>query len=195
MPAQTAILCLAVWGSWFSFDNTLFSFSYFLDGLNLIPLNNSAEAGHEGAAALQMQLNDAIRAHVQWLIALVDMLDEDRKDLLDSRRIARHDLCRLGQWLNELEPDFGSLPEFQVVARIHAEFHRQAAQIVENCWQTGDQEALHRLESLSGKDGLSDDLIQAVAELIDRLNALGVEGRRIYRPLLPDPELVAGFAR
>jgi hypothetical protein len=77
------------------------------------------------------EINNAIGAHGAWKLKLTTAISTGHFET-DAATVARDDKCAFGQWLHGPTIDErtrAGLP-FQVIARLHAEFHQSAAQVV-----------------------------------------------------------------
>jgi hypothetical protein len=129
--------------------------------------------------SIQRSLSEAIKAHVEWLIALIDMIDERHLPHVDPENIRSIDSCKIGIWLRDMEADFGYLEEYVQAHVLHRDFHVHAGDIVEYCKIGNREEAMQQIHRLSGVDGASDKMIHALASLLDRLHLMGVEDHRL----------------
>lgn len=83
----------------------------------------------------------AIEAHRKWKERLAAYADGSSTEKLDHATICRDDQCALGRWIYHDGATFmGHLSLFHSVKAKHAEFHVNAAQIVEEV-QRGNKEA------------------------------------------------------
>lgn len=119
-----------------------------------------------------MNLQEAIAAHVNWLVRLGDLL-ADPSHRVDVGLIRRTDRCCVGLWLTENEAAFRHIPEFRDVWTIHAQFHECAAVAAEKYNAGDDGAALEILDGATTCGGLSDALIQAFADLDRELRLIG----------------------
>lgn len=82
----------------------------------------------------------AIEAHRKWKERLADYVEGTSAEKLDHATICRDDQCALGKWIYKEGTQFmGHSTTFHQVKAKHAEFHVNAAQIVEKV-QTGNKE-------------------------------------------------------
>lgn len=93
-----------------------------------------------------VDLQATIEFHMRWKIQLEAVVAGASTEHIDPEVARRDDRCALGLWLHgEGRQRFELLPEYADVMMWHAEFHRQAASIVEAAL-TGDRaSAVQRL--------------------------------------------------
>lgn len=91
------------------------------------PNNRSAESQRK---TLRDQLRAAITAHATWKSKLRSTLSES-KTSLDIATIKMDDQCEFGRWLREVYQTTKHSTHYGEVARLHAEFHIRAADIVD----------------------------------------------------------------
>lgn len=83
----------------------------------------------------------AIEAHRKWKERLAAYVDGTSTEKLDNATICRDDQCALGKWIYADGATFmGHMPLFHSVKAKHAEFHINAAQVVEQV-QRGQKES------------------------------------------------------
>ncbi|WP_298136235.1 CZB domain-containing protein [Acidiferrobacter sp.] len=106
----------------------------------------SDTASHQKALIRQeINIMDAINAHVQWKIRLQDFLDGKTQEALDPMVIGRDDRCVLGQWIHgPALRHFHENPTFQKLRADHAQFHLFAANVVK-LTQDNDRSAARAL--------------------------------------------------
>lgn len=78
----------------------------------------------EGEQALgSLDMKAALDAHAAWKQRLQDVL-AGRLEVPEIHKVARDDLCALGQWLHgEGRQKFGAMTEYQKLLHSHGEFH------------------------------------------------------------------------
>ncbi len=85
-------------------------------------------------AAINEEINimDAINAHVRWKIRLDKCLNGTSDEVLDPKVICRDDQCVLGKWIHgPADKYFENDNSLNSLRDDHAEFHRLAARVVE----------------------------------------------------------------
>ena len=77
------------------------------------------------------QINNAIGAHGAWKMRLRSAISTGKGDI-NSLTAGRDDLCEFGKWLNspELDAETRAGMPYQVVRRLHTEFHRTAGRVL-----------------------------------------------------------------
>jgi hypothetical protein len=86
-------------------------------------------------AALQADINvmDAINAHVLWKIRLEKYMDGTSEEKLDAKVICQDNQCKLGKWIYGQAIDYFEGDEsLEYLREEHAKFHKFAGRIVEN---------------------------------------------------------------
>ncbi len=88
---------------------------------------------------LLAQVQAAIGAHGAWKLKLSTAVSTGRSDD-EPASVCRDDLCRFGVWLHgpDIDPATRESKPYQVVRRLHAEFH-QCAGAVLDLVKRGDQ--------------------------------------------------------
>lgn len=81
-----------------------------------------------------MDINAAIQAHSTWKLRLNRFADGGSQESLDENTIGKDNVCDLGKWLHgEGKKTLASHPSYNDLIKEHAEFHRQASNIVKLC--------------------------------------------------------------
>jgi len=88
---------------------------------------------------LLAQVQAAIGAHGAWKLKLSTAVSTGRSDD-EPALVCRDDLCRFGVWLHgpDIDPDTRESKPYQVIRRLHAEFHKCAGTVLERV-KRGDQ--------------------------------------------------------
>lgn len=84
------------------------------------------------AMSIAQEVTNAIGAHGAWKMKLRVAINTGSSDA-DPAIVCRDDCCPLGQWLHGPSLDAtirGGMP-YQVVRRLHAEFHQSAGKVLE----------------------------------------------------------------
>ncbi|MGD0835950.1 MAG: CZB domain-containing protein [Polyangia bacterium] len=76
-----------------------------------------------------MNLDDAIKTHVDWKMKLKTFLAKPDGSL-DPAVVGSDGACVLGKWLRGEGKIHAGMPEFQALLAEHAKFHKAAAQVV-----------------------------------------------------------------
>lgn len=82
-------------------------------------------------ADFTQQINDAIGAHGQWKLRLRTAISTGRSEV--TPMVARcDDQCAFGKWIHgpKIDPAVKTGLPFQVVKRLHAEFHQSAGTVL-----------------------------------------------------------------
>ncbi len=75
---------------------------------------------------------EAVEAHVAWKRRLGDYLNGRSDEQMNSQYICRDNLCVLGKWIHGPgKTRFNKIELFRQLLEEHAEFHKQAALVVE----------------------------------------------------------------
>lgn len=79
------------------------------------------------------QVNDAIGAHGMWKLRLRTTINTGRSDIRSSEA-CRDDKCTFGRWLHgtELDAQTRAGMPYNVIKRLHAEFHKCAGDVLLN---------------------------------------------------------------
>lgn len=93
---------------------------------------SSAGAIQETAVVNGLDFVAAIEAHRKWKERLIAYVEGTSSEKLDATTICRDDQCALGKWIyHDGLHAAGNRPTFHQVKAKHAEFHVNAAQVVE----------------------------------------------------------------
>jgi hypothetical protein len=91
---------------------------------------NTAEETHKIIAA-EINIVEAINAHVQWKQRLKAYINGTSTETLDPMVICRDDQCALGKWIHgPALRHFSGSESFQQLRSDHAQFHFIAANVV-----------------------------------------------------------------
>ncbi|MFN7926130.1 MAG: CZB domain-containing protein [Bryobacteraceae bacterium] len=113
-----------------------------------------------------MNLNDAILSHVEWKQKLEAHLEGSEE--LDPEVVGADTLCELGEWIAATRrPE----PEFQKLREAHAEFHRQAAQVVIAAAKCSAAEAIKMLDYATDFGMASTSFVNAILDIRDKFGA------------------------
>lgn len=82
---------------------------------------------------IAQQINAAIGAHGAWKMKLKTAINLGRADVAPAE-VRRDDCCAFGKWIhsNDLSAATRAGKPYQVVRRLHAEFHQCAASILDH---------------------------------------------------------------
>lgn len=112
-----------------------------------MPLTHIKQRAHIDALAnLEQQLIAALAAHGEWKFRLLKGIETGCKDL-EPEKIRVDNACVFGQWLySDATQPYRDTQHYRTVRNLHAEFHRQAAQVVDTC-RAGDNAKARQLIS------------------------------------------------
>ena len=76
-----------------------------------------------------MDFNQAIDSHVRWRVNLArHIANPDRH--IDADQVSGDQNCELGKWLHGDGQKFSSIPGYATLVAEHAQFHREAGDII-----------------------------------------------------------------
>lgn len=75
-----------------------------------------------------MDFSQAIQHHMAWVKEM--LVNIQSPATLNPEDIARDDLCEIGKWIYEIDPQYHDLPEYRELRDIHKELHRSTAEAV-----------------------------------------------------------------
>ena len=89
--------------------------------------------------SLQEEITKAVGAHAVWKLKLRTAIDVGKADA-QAADVAKDNACAFGQWLYgaTLTPADKASPSYSAVRKLHADFHKCAAKVIE-CVGTGDK--------------------------------------------------------
>ena len=71
--------------------------------------------------------DNAIAAHIRWLVRFEGVLVGRSRDQFDSEHIGDHTICEFGLWLRSNPSLFPNAERFKQVKNLHKSFHEKAA--------------------------------------------------------------------
>ncbi|WP_397600891.1 CZB domain-containing protein [Silvanigrella sp.] len=77
-----------------------------------------------------MNFDDAVKAHTAWKVKLFHYLKNPDKSL-DRNMVCKDNICDLGKWIYKVENKFSTNKNYLKLKSIHADFHKEAANIVD----------------------------------------------------------------
>lgn len=108
----------------------------------------TVKASVSGDQAQQLDVVAAIQAHVQWKQRLLTYITGESEERLDPEVVGSDCRCSLGQWIyGQGEGHYGDHPKFQSLKRIHADFHRYAADVIHAVHRGESDHALNLLQN------------------------------------------------
>ena len=106
------------------------------------------------------QFDDAILAHVNWILRFRHLLSGIEREAVDPAQVGDDTACAFGRWLHASPDAFRSGGQFELVRTLHREFHGEASAIAA---ALRAHEPRGQLEARLGDlEGLSDRLIDAL---------------------------------
>jgi Chemoreceptor zinc-binding domain len=123
-----------------------------------------ADAAKKEQVRGEINLMDAVDAHVKWKVRLQNYLDGRSQEKLDPLTIGRDDQCVLGKWIHgPATKHFHDDDHFHQLRADHAEFHFVAANVVKHVQDNNHSAA----ESLLNGDykHISHKVVMALTEL------------------------------
>lgn len=101
-----------------------------------------------------LNMKDALDAHNDWTHRLERIIDGTSKEILEVETVACDDRCALGRWIHgHAAEHFGKLDEFHELKQVHADFHREAGELLKNAITGELQEAKSALQKLKRTSG------------------------------------------
>lgn len=76
-----------------------------------------------------MNFDDAIQAHASWKMKLSSYI-KNPDDSLNPETVCKDDQCALGKWIYGEGSAYSNVVEFGLLKSAHANFHKEAADIV-----------------------------------------------------------------
>ena len=106
------------------------------------------------------QFDEAILAHVSWILRFRHVLSGIERESVDPTLVGDDSACQFGQWLLASPEAFRTPGQFERVRALHREFHDEAAGIARALRDHQSRDSLEtRLRVL---EGLSDRLIDTL---------------------------------
>ncbi len=95
-------------------------------------LHFNIDAAKKAQIREEIDLAQAVQAHINWKLRLQNYLDGKSGEALDPMVICRDDQCELGKWIHGAGAShFHGLEPFHQLRADHAEFHYVAANVVQ----------------------------------------------------------------
>ncbi len=127
-------------------------------------------AAEKEAIRGEINLMDAINAHVKWKVRLEDYLSGKSNEVLDSMIICRDDQCVLGKWIHgPAIKHFHDDPTFHQLRADHAQFHFIAGNIVKHV--QSDEHAAAEVLLNGDYKHTSRKVVQALTDLNQHVNS------------------------
>jgi Chemoreceptor zinc-binding domain len=78
-----------------------------------------------------LNLKQVLDAHREWKVRLQNVLDGTSEEQFDIETVSQDCHCFLGKWIySKGKKQYGHMPEYEVVRKVHAEFHETAGQVL-----------------------------------------------------------------
>jgi hypothetical protein len=107
------------------------------------------------------QIDQALAAHEAWKLRLKSAVASGASDFTVAQ-VQVDNACEFGKWFYDLEGDVRSMDECQVIQKLHAEFHSEAARILDLALKGNKQEAEALLGAGSKYSSISGQLAMAL---------------------------------
>lgn len=130
-----------------------------------------ARLGAQEKEQIREEINvmDAVQAHVKWKVRLQDYLNGTSQEKLDPMVICRDDQCTLGKWIHgPALKHFHEDTTFHQLRADHAQFHFIAGTVVKHV-QANERDAAEALMD-GDYNRTSHKVVHALTELNQHLN-------------------------
>lgn len=108
-------------------------------------LHLNIDATQKAKIREEINLAEAVQAHINWKLRLQNYLDGKSQEQLDPMVICRDDQCALGQWIHSAGMNhFHDLEPFHQLRADHAQFHYVAANVVQKV-EANEHAAAHAI--------------------------------------------------
>jgi hypothetical protein len=126
--------------------------------------NRDAAEAIKNKIKSEINIMDAVAAHIKWKVRLEDYINGSSTETLDPMVICRDDQCALGKWIHGTAANyFNHSDDFQRLRADHAQFHFIAGNVVSKV-QTHDQTGAEAL--MQGEYAhVSRKVVQALVDL------------------------------
>ncbi len=132
--------------------------------VNKFKVGNSEKRTAVKKSERTIDLNNAIKRHVEWKVKLRTAIDLHEK--LDAETISKDNKCEFGEWLHsEATEKYRNLPSFAVCLAKHAQFHKEAGKVASTINAGKFEEAELMLNSDSSFSAASSEVASAVTAL------------------------------
>jgi len=92
------------------------------------------------------EIDKAISAHGMWKQKLRKAIDTGECESTPER-VKQDNNCSFGKWLHErISQDVKDMPQYTEIVQLHADFHREAGEILALALTGSSQEARQRIE-------------------------------------------------
>ena len=80
-----------------------------------------------------LNMKDALDAHMAWTRRLEGKLNGSNQEALEVAKVASDCECALGKWIHgQAKSEFSGSNDYDLLKRIHADFHLKAGEILNN---------------------------------------------------------------
>lgn len=101
------------------------------------------DQGKKNSIRNEIDITEAINAHMKWKARLQRCLDGTSDEKLDPMVICRDDQCALGKWIHGPAANhFRGDEEFNILRADHAQFHYVASNVVHKVQQSDHASAM-----------------------------------------------------
>jgi hypothetical protein len=113
-------------------------------------------------AKIKSEIEKAVLAHSLWKTHLKEAITTG-KSHFSVTTVGNSHLCEFGKWLDSAEAN--TIPNYQEVVKLHQEFHKAAAQVLELALSGKSEAALSQMQLGSHFSQLTAQLVSKLAEL------------------------------
>lgn len=118
----------------------------------------------------EINIHEAMNAHVNWKVRLQKYIDGKSDEQLDPMLVCRDDQCSLGKWIHgPATKHFHADKAFHTLRSDHAQFHYVAANVI-RYMQEGDKAGAEALMK-----GEYAKVSHRVIKMLNELNAQGLQ--------------------
>lgn len=118
--------------------------------------------------ASKESIENALNAHSKWKVRLLDAIKESKSDF-KVEEVQKDNACEFGKWLYSLSDSDRKVAESLNIKELHANFHKEAATILELAVNGKKTEALAKMDFGGGYRQITGKLVVALTKWKDRL--------------------------
>ena len=96
---------------------------------------------------------DVLQSHADYLYKIIGKMSAGTVSPADATKAAQYDACRIGVWLDGLNTTYGDTENFLKIYQVHAEFHKNTANIMTEYFNGNANLAISSLESIVSMSG------------------------------------------
>ncbi len=101
-----------------------------------------------------LNMKDALQAHTEWTQRLEAKVAGSSEEVLHVATVACDSRCKLGKWIHGVaHHQFGHLPAFEELRKVHADFHLTAGEVLNNVINGDSEQARNELKKVRHKSG------------------------------------------